>query len=107
MMTHLARLFALIALAATVSAQDPQAPYAAASTKYPAAGLVIDLKQHFNNRGTSLDGTVEHSGFGFVNGSTFPAEFLPRGEWVDDGVRVGPPLMHCLSLGHGKTQCPL
>jgi hypothetical protein len=97
MLPHLARLLALTTLAAAVSAQNSQAPYAAASTHYPAAGLVIDLKQHFNNRGTSLDGTLEHSGsgsgvgfgLGFVNGSTFPAEFLPRGEWVDDGVRVG------------------
>jgi hypothetical protein len=51
------------------------------------AGLTIDLSEHFNNQASSLHGKVD--GTGFKNGSTFPSEFLPRGEWVDEGVMVG------------------
>ena len=48
--------------------------------------MPLDLTAYFNNRGTSLSG--EGDGEGFKDGNTFPAEYLPRGRWVDEDEYV-------------------
>ncbi|ORY24452.1 alpha-L-fucosidase-domain-containing protein [Naematelia encephala] len=71
--------WAVLALAASTGAQ--QAAFDA--TRGPKS-IALNLSSHFNNKGTSVTG--ENDGVGFVNGTTFPSEFLPKGSWHHDGV---------------------
>ena len=52
----------------------------------PVSSISIPLADHFNNKATSIGG--ENDGIGLTNGSTYPTEYLPTGQWLDDGVVV-------------------
>lgn len=60
-----------------------------------ADSVSIDLSSVLNNKATSNNG--ENDGTGMVGGSTYPIEYLPTGQWVNEGVKVSP-LYHMASV---------
>jgi hypothetical protein len=46
----------------------------------------VPLASYFNSKATSQAG--ENDGIGMKNGSTFPASFLPEGQWSHEGVKA-------------------
>jgi hypothetical protein len=51
-----------------------------------ADSVSIDLSSVLNNKATSSNG--ENDGTGMVGGATYPIEYLPTGQWVNEGVEV-------------------
>jgi hypothetical protein len=49
----------------------------------------VFLTPYLNSKATSQAG--ENDGIGMKNGSTFPASFLPEGQWSHEGVKASRP----------------
>lgn len=66
----------------------------------PFSSLPFSLKDLYNNQGASVDGSTGNFD---KHGGTYPAEYLPTGHWVYNGVTVCRMDFKSLVLSSGRS----